>query len=175
MNIASDLGATVLATTRREARAELLRSLGADHVVIETGSLAGAVRELVPGGVDLVLDLVGNSVLRDSLQAVRVDGRVCQAGFLGGLGPVDQFLPIMDMPSGRQFSFFGSFEVGTDAFPLATIPLQGIVNKVEAGDYNARPARLFAFEEITEAHRLMDAGEAGGKLVVMVGNSSSQR
>ena len=41
-----------------------------------------------------VLDLVGNSVLRDSLEAVRVNGRLCQAGFLGGLGPVDQFLPV---------------------------------------------------------------------------------
>jgi NADPH2:quinone reductase len=170
VNIASDLGATVLATTRREARAELLRSLGAEHVVIENGSIAVAVRELVPGGVDRVLDLVGNSVLRDSLQAVRVNGRVCQAGFLGGLGPVDQFLPIMDMPSGVQLSFFGSFEVGTDAFPLSAIPLQNIVRKVAAGDYNASPAQVFAFEEIAQAHRLMDAGEAGGKLVVSVGD-----
>src|SRR5690348_4466590 len=70
VNIGSDLGARVIATTRRESRAPLLRSLGADGVVIETGAVAGEVRELVPGGVDRVLDLVGNSVLRDSLQAV---------------------------------------------------------------------------------------------------------
>ena len=100
--------------------------------------------------------------------AVRVKGRVCQAGFLGGLGPVDQFLPIVDMPSGVQFSFFGSFEVGTDAYPLSAIPLQEIVSKVEAGTYKAKPARVFAFEEISEAHRIMEAGQAGGKLVVKV-------
>jgi NADPH2:quinone reductase len=122
-----------------------------------------------------VLDLIGNSVLRDSFQAVRVNGRVCQAGFLGGLDPVDQFLPILDMPSGVQFSFFGSFEVGTVAFPLAAIPLQSIVSKVEAGAYKASPARVFAFEEIAEAHRLIDAGEAGGKLVVSVSDSSMGR
>ena len=125
VNIASDLGATVIATTRREDRAELLRSLGADEVVIDTGQIAAAVRALVPGGADRVLDLVGNSVLRDSLTAVRVNGRLCQAGFLGGLGPVDQFLPILDMPSGVQFSFFGSFEVGTAAFPLSGDPAAG--------------------------------------------------
>jgi NADPH:quinone reductase-like Zn-dependent oxidoreductase len=168
VNIAADLGATVLATTRLAERAELLRSLGADHVVIENGSIADAVRDLVPGGVDRVLDLVGNSVLRDSLQALRPNGRVCQAGFLGGLDPVNEFLPIVDMPSGAQFSFFGSFEVGTAASPLAAIPLQDIVHKVEIGDYNATPARVFAFDEIAEAHRLMDAGKAGGKLVVEV-------
>ena len=168
INIAHVPGATVVATTRRRERAELLRSLGADHVVIEDGSIADRVRELVPGGVDRVLDLVGNSVLRDSLRATRPDGRVCQAGFLGGLGPVDQFLPIVDMPSGVQFSFFGSFEVGTEHFPIAAIPLQDIVSKTEAGEYSAKPARVFRFEEIAEAHRVMESSDALGKLVVEV-------
>jgi len=166
VNIASDLGARVIATTRRADRAALLRSLGADGVVTETGSIAGTVRELVPGGVDGVLDLVGNSVLRDSLQAVRAGGRVCQAGFLGGLGPVADFLPAFDMPSGVQFSFFGSFEVGTAAYPISAIPFQAIVEKAEAGVSQAKPARVFGFEEIGTAHRVREAGQAGGKLVV---------
>ena len=166
VNIASDLGARVIATTRREDRAGLLRSLGAEGVVIETGAIAGEVRRLVPDGVDRVLDLVGNSVLRDSLQAVRAKGRVCQAGFLGGLGPVADFLPAFDMPSGVQFSFFGSFEVGTAAYPISAIPFRDIVAKAEAGVYQAKPVRVFAFEEIADAHRVMEAGEAAGKLVV---------
>jgi len=166
VNIASDLGARVIATTRRQDRAPLLRSLGAHDIVTETGTIAGQVRELVPGGVDRVFDLVGNTVLRDSLRAARVRGRVCQAGFLGGLGPVTDFLPIADMPSGVQFSFFGSFEVGTPAYPISAIPFQEIVAKAEAGTYQAKPARVFAFEEIADAHRVMEAGRAGGKLVV---------
>jgi NADPH:quinone reductase-like Zn-dependent oxidoreductase len=166
INIARDLGAHVIATTRREDRAESLRSLGAAEIVIDTGEIAARVHDLVPGGVDRVLDLVGNSVLRDSLLAVKAKGRVCQAGFLGGLGPVADFLPIVDLPSGVQFSFFGSFEVGGDAYPLSAIPFQDIVAKAQTGAYAAKPARVFSFEEIAEAHRLMDAGRAGGKLVV---------
>ena len=166
VNIAGDLGARVIATTRREDRAGLLRSLGAEGVVIESGTIAGEVRKLVPGGADRVLDLVGNSVLRDSLQAVQVTGRVCQAGFLGGLGPVADFLPAFDMPSGVQFSFFGSFEIGNPSYPISAIPFQDIVAKAEAGIYQAKPARVFAFEEIADAHRVMEAGEAAGKLVV---------
>jgi NADPH:quinone reductase len=166
LNIASDLGARVIATTRRQDRAALLRSLGADSVVIDTGTIAGGVRELLPGGADRVLDLVGNSVLRDSLQAAGAKGRVCQAGFLGGLGPVADFLPAFDMPSGVQFSFFGSFEVGTAAYPISAIPFGEIVAKAEAGSYQAKPARVFAFEEIAEAHQVMEAGQAAGKLVV---------
>jgi NADPH:quinone reductase-like Zn-dependent oxidoreductase len=165
VNIASDLGARVIATTRRADRAGLLRSLGAGSVVIDTGAIAGEVRHRVPDGVDRVLDLVGNSVLRDSLHAARVGGRLCQAGFLGGLGPVADFLPAGDMPSGVQFSFFGSFEVGTGAYPISAIPFGEIVAKAEAGGYQAKPARVFAFEEIAEAHRVMEAGQALGKLV----------
>jgi len=167
VNIAADLGARVVATTRREDRAGMLRSLGADEVVIETGDVAGEVKAQAPGGVDRVLDLVGNSVLRDSLRAVRTRGRVCQAGFLGGLGPVADFLPIVDMPSGVQFSFFGSFEVGTEAYPISAIPFQEIVAKVEAGAYQAKPAQVFAFDEIADAHRVMEASQAAGKLVII--------
>jgi NADPH:quinone reductase-like Zn-dependent oxidoreductase len=166
INIAADLGAKVIATTRREDRTDLLRSLGADEVVIDAGLIADRVRELQPQGVDAVLDLVGNSVLRDSLQAVRVKGRICQAGFLGGLGPVDDFLPIFDMPSGVQFSFFGSFEIGTGNYPLSQIPFQEIASKAERGIYDARPSHVFEFEQIADAHRVMESGEARGKLVV---------
>ena len=133
----------MLATTRRADRAEPLRSLGAEHVVIDGGQIAACARELVPGGADRALDLVGNSgVLRDSLRAARPGGRVRQAGFLGGLlGLVPDFLPIADMPSGVQFSFFGSFELGTSEFPIAGVPLQQIVEKVEGLDVPRRAWR----------------------------------
>jgi NADPH:quinone reductase-like Zn-dependent oxidoreductase len=166
VNIATHLGARVIGTTRREDRAGVLRSLGAEEVVIDDGQIAERVHALAPGGVDRALDLVGNSVLRDSLRSVRRTGRICQAGFLGGLGPVENFLPVFDMPSGVQFSFFGSFELGTDGYPLSLIPFQEIVAKVEAGVYKAKPSQIFSFGEIATAHRVMERGEAGGKLVV---------
>jgi NADPH:quinone reductase len=105
-------------------------------------------------------------VLRDSLQAVRAKGRVCQAGFLGGLGAVDSFLPAFDIPSGVQVSFFGSFKIGSGAYPISLVPFQEIVTKAESGVYQAKPSRVFAFDEIAAAYRLMEAGQAVGKLVV---------
>ena len=104
VNIAVDGGATVIATTRNQARAAFLSSLGATHVLIDDGRVAEQVGEMRLK-VDAVLDLVGNSVLRDSLQTVRSRGRVCQVGFLGGQDPVDGFNPIADLPTGVQLSF----------------------------------------------------------------------
>jgi NADPH:quinone reductase len=56
--------------------------------------------------------------------------------------------------------------VGTDAFPLSLVPFQEIVAKVEAGTFRAKPSRVLSFEQIVEAHRIMESGQAAGKLVV---------
>ena len=168
VNVAAEDGVTVIATTRSAERADLLRGIGAASVLIDDGALAGQVHGLGMT-VDGVFDLVGNSVLRDSLRIVRPGGRVCQLGFLGGLEPVAGFDPIADLPTGVQLSFYGSaFVLGTEGFPLADIPLQEMIAKAEAGRYQAKPVRVFGFEEIVEAHRTMERGLAGGKMVVAV-------
>jgi NADPH:quinone reductase-like Zn-dependent oxidoreductase len=167
INIAVDGGATVIATTRNQARVPFLRSLGAAHVLIDDGRLAEQVREMGLK-VDAVLDLVGNNALRDSLQAVKGRGRVCQVGFLGGQNPVDGFNLIADLPTGVQLSFFGSFVLGTEDFPVDEIPVAEMIAKAEAGTYNAKPTRVFSFEDVAEAHRLVEANQAEGKMVVAV-------
>jgi NADPH:quinone reductase len=165
VNVAAEQGATVIATTRNPERAALLERIGAKAVLVDDGRLAD--QEF--GVADCVLDLVGNSVLRDSLRVVRPRGRVCQLGFLGGLEPVADFNPIADLPSGVQFSFYGSaFVLGTSDFPLTEIPLAELIGKAESGIYQAKPARVFGFDEIVEAHRVMESGLAGGKMTVSV-------
>jgi NADPH2:quinone reductase len=71
------------------------------------------------------------------------------------------------MPSGTHLSVFASALVtGTAEFPMAEIPFQAIAAAVAEGAYKAKPARVFGFDEIREAHRLMETGGAGGKIVV---------
>jgi NADPH:quinone reductase len=147
----------------------LLKDIGAATVLIDDGKLADQVRNLATP-VDCVFDLVGNSVLRDSLRVARPRGRVCQLGFLGGLDPVAGFNPITDLPTGVQLSFYGSaFVLGTTEFPLAHIPLAEMIAKAEVGLYNAKPSRVFGFDEIVAAHQAMESGLASGKMVVAVG------
>jgi len=166
LNIAAHAGANVIATTRNPNRLAALEALGAHEALLEQPGLAARVGELRPGGLDCVLELVGNSTLLDSLAMVRRDGRLCLAGFLGGLGPLPDFNPLLQMPSGVHFSFFGSFVLGSAAFPLADVPLQTIVDRVATGVYKAKPAKVFGFDEIGAAHRLMESNGANGKMVV---------
>src|SRR5258707_7533369 len=99
---------------------------------------------------------------------LRRGGRSCLAGLLGGLAPIADFNPFLQMASGVYLTFFGNFVFGTPGFPLSDVPLQTIASDVAAGRYSAKPSRVFRFEDIQEAHRVMDANRANGKMVVAI-------
>ena len=167
INIAVGLGARVIATTRNARRREALESLGASEVLVEQAELSRRVRELHPSGVDGVLDVIGNSTVLDSLAMTRRGGHACVVGLLDHVASIPDFNPLFQMPhAGVHFSGFVSWSLGTPDVPLSAIPFQGIVDRVAGGAYKARPAKVFRFEQIREAHRLMESNEAGGKIVV---------
>lgn len=166
LNMAVDAGAKVIATTRNPQRFQKLKDLGAVRVELEGSDLSKRIAETKQ--LDAVLDLVGNSVILDSLNMLRRGGRACLAGWLGGLAPIKDFNPLLQMPSGVHLTFFGSFVFGTPGFPLSDVPLQDIANKAAEGRFMAKPSRVFRFDEIREAHRVMEANEANGKVVVVI-------
>jgi NADPH:quinone reductase len=169
INIAANHGASVLATTRSERKMAHLKSLGANTVLMENAQLSSAIRGIHPQGIDGVLDIVGNSVLRDSLRALKKGGCLCLVGFLGGGDPVESFNPLLDLPSGVDLNFFASgLVLGNTDYPLSGIPMQSIIENVEKGVYKAEPAKVFPFEQLAEAHRLMESNEANGKIVVVM-------
>ena len=77
------------------------------------------------------------------------------------------FNPLLQMASSVYLTFFGSFVFGTPGFPLSDVPLQQIAADAAAGRLDVKPARIFGFDEIREAHRAMEANQAGGKMVVV--------
>jgi NADPH:quinone reductase len=166
VNIAAHAGVRVIATTRNAARASILETLGAREVLLESQELSHRIRERHPQGIDAVLDIVGNTTVLDSLAMLRRGGHACLVGFLGGGGPL-ALEPVFQLPSGVHFSVFASALVtGTPAFPLSEIPFQAIVDRAAEGAYKAKPAKVFRFEQIQDAHRLMESNEAAGKIVV---------
>ncbi|GLR90867.1 zinc-binding alcohol dehydrogenase family protein [Bradyrhizobium iriomotense] len=165
LKMAINAGARVIATTRNRHRFAMLERFGAWRCEIEQRDLSKHIREAKK--IDAVLDLVGNSVMLDSLAMLRRGGRSCLAGWLGGLDPIPDFNPLLQMPSGVYLTFFGSFVFGIPGFPLSDVPLQQIAADAAAGRLDVKPVRIFRFEEIREAHRVMEANEATGKMVVV--------
>ncbi|KAJ7172705.1 GroES-like protein [Mycena filopes] len=169
VKLAVNKGAIVSATSRKVERAGGLRALGVNDVLLEEGVALSEKLVLEGRKFDKVLELVGNSTLLGSLKLVRRGGKLCLGGFLGGLAPIE-FNPLLQMASGVHLSFFGSFVFGTDEFPLTDVPLEELVHLVASGKLDAEPKRVFTFDEnnVREAHRVMEAGQAEGKMVVVV-------
>ena len=165
VKLAVNAGARVIATARSKDRFAMLEQLGAARVETEATDLAARLAGGEP--IDAVLDLVGNSTILDSLDMLRRGGSACLAGWLGGLDPIGDFNPLLRMASGVNLSFFGSFVFGNPGFPLSDVPLQEIARQVQDGELEAQPFRVFSFDEIREVHRVMEAGEADGKMVVV--------
>ncbi|GHO98085.1 NADPH:quinone reductase [Reticulibacter mediterranei] len=163
--LAKHHGATVLATTRKVAKRTALLIIGAEEVIIDTGTIADKVRQRVPGGVNGVLELIGTVTLLDSLQAVAPKGIVCMTGILGNAWVLQEFDPMVAIPSAVRLTHYSS---GTVNAANDTDVLQHIVEGVEVGRYKVSIDRVFHFDEIVEAHHYMEENRAKGKLVVLV-------
>ncbi|HEY3900523.1 MAG TPA: zinc-binding dehydrogenase [Chthoniobacter sp.] len=166
VNIAHDLGASVVATTRRTERFSLLEKLGAARGELERPDLASTLPEAK--AVDAVLDLLGEQTALDSLELLKHGGRACLAGFLGGIDSPGNPKFLDEMPAGVFLTLFGSSAFGTPQCPLSKIPFQSIVDKAASGIYHAEPVLVLPFDQIRQAHEAMEANRANGKIVMVL-------
>ena len=153
------MGATVIATCRKNSDFERLKAIGADHCYADDGRLA----ESLPHNMrpKKILELIGPATLADSLRCVRQPGYVCNTGILGNVFTVEHFDPIKYIPNGVFLSgFFSNF------------PTQHTISAMLKliNEKNIRPlyAKVFTLNEIAQAHTLLEKGGAGGKIVVKV-------
>jgi NADPH:quinone reductase len=159
--LAKDRGLTVLSTTRNPQRAGTLEAIGVDHAIVDGGEVASAVREVVPDGVDIALELVGTPTLPDTLRATKVHGVVCFTGMLSNQWTVRDFYPIEYLPRGVRLTAYGG-----DATDLPVAVLQEFLDAVAGGRATVPIHRAYTLDKIAEAHADMEAGRATGKLVV---------
>ena len=160
--LAKQRNLTVLSTTRNPNKADALRAAGADHVLIDDGTIAPQVRSIFPEGVDIALELIGTPTLPDTLAATRVHGVVCFTGMLSNEWIVKDFYPIGYLPRGVRLTAYGG-----DANDLPQTVLQDFLDAVAAGDVTVPVHKHYQLDDIVQAHTDMEAGTATGKLVVI--------
>jgi NADPH:quinone reductase-like Zn-dependent oxidoreductase len=133
------------------------------HLFRHGGSVAAAVRELVPDGVDAVLELVGTITLPDSLRAARVHGTVCFTGMVSDEWIVHDFYPIGYIPNGVRLTAYGG-----ESADLPRKVLQEFLDDIAADRLPVTIHRVFELDEIAVAHAMMETNAAVGKLVMRV-------
>ncbi|WP_232666498.1 zinc-dependent alcohol dehydrogenase family protein [Pseudonocardia sp. TRM90224] len=157
VQLASAMGARVIATTGNDERAGLLRELGADVVLNyrDNADWPAAVRAATGGrGADLVVDVAGT--LESSLAAVALGGEIAVVGFVGGRPPAT-------------LDPYTIFTTGATLRPVAVgsrAQLAGLVRAVSA--HRIRPVldRIFPFDDAPQAFRHYLGGSALGKIVI---------
>jgi NADPH2:quinone reductase len=161
--IAKQRGLTVLSTTRNADKAAVLTAAGVDHVIIDDGTVAEAVRKIVPEGVSGAVELVGTPTLRDTLRATAVHGTVCFTGMLSDQWTVPDFYPIDFLPNGVRLTAYSG-----EASDLPADALQSFLDAVATGEVRVPIGRVYGFDDIVQAHADMENGAVAGKLVVTV-------
>jgi len=151
----------VIATSRNPDRADALRRIGADHVVIDTGSIARQVRHIEPAGVSGAIELIGTDTLPDTLRATSVQGTVCFSGMLADVWTIPDFYPMAVIPNGVRLTAYSG-----EASDLPAHVLQEFLDAVAAGTATVPIAKIYALDDLVQAHRDMENGARSGKLVV---------
>lgn len=86
VELAKQMGATVIAAASSEEKLELTKSMGADHTINYTQeSLKDRVKEITNGkGVDVVYDPVGGDLSEQAFRSIAWNGRFLVVGFAAG-------------------------------------------------------------------------------------------
>ena len=158
IQIAKMFGARVITTAGSDWKLEKARELGADEVINyrETANMSQKVRELTDGqGVDLVFDVVGADVWEESLLSLKPGGRLVITGVTSG-ARANMDLSILQ---GRPLHLMGSGGRSRRTFG-------DVMKMVNQGELKGIVGRVFPLEEVAEAHRVMEARDFFGKLVI---------
>jgi NADPH:quinone reductase-like Zn-dependent oxidoreductase len=164
VQIAKALGAEVtgVCSTRN---LELVRSLGADHVIDYTQQDFAAGDQKY----DVILDLVGNRALLDLREALTRDGI---GVLIGGGGPDNgRWLGAMTGPIKAMFlKPFVSQEISFMLAEVTTVDLGYVAELITAGKVTPVIDRRYALAEVPDAIRYLEEGHARGKVIIDVGS-----
>lgn len=160
-------GGVIVATTSTDAKAQLARAAGADHV---TGyqDFTAVVREVTGGaGAAVVYDGVGQATFDASLEALRPRGHMVLYG--AASGPVPPFDPQRLNTGGSLFltrPTLGHYIASLDEFRQRASDLFGWIAD---GRLNVRIGGRYPLAEAARAHDDLTARRTTGKLLLLPG------
>ena len=161
------LGAEVIATVGSEAKAQLARAHGSDHVILyDREDVASRVREITDGrGVAVAYDSVGQATFESSLASLRKRGTLVLFG--NASGPVPPFDPLRLSRGGSLFltrpTLFDYVatveELDASAAALFDVIRSGAV-KVEIG-------QTFPLTNVRQAHEALAGRKTTGSTLLI--------
>ncbi len=154
MLIARAMGARVFVTSQSPEKIAWAVANGAEAGFDSASEFSKAVKHAT-GGVDVVVENVGQATWDQSVRSLNPGGRLVVCGATAG-NRVELFLPVLWF---KQLEVIGSTMFTRSEFGR-------VVQMVESGKVASPVDRLFPFEELPQALARLDAGAQVGKIGV---------
>jgi NADPH2:quinone reductase len=159
-------GAKVIAVTSSDAKAELAKKLGADHVVdAASEDLSKALRDANGGrGVNLILEMVGGKTFDQSLLALGTFGKLITFGMASRTAPTPIHPGALMHGSKTVAGFwlancFGKKELLNDV-------IEELFQLIADGKLKPVIGATFPLSQAADAHKSMLARESVGKIAL---------
>jgi trans-2-enoyl-CoA reductase len=166
IKLARRFGWKTVSIVRREAAAEMVRSWGADRVVIDDGNLKSQLTQALGGAeLDLVVDSIGGSPTRELVHHLRFGGTLVTYAVLSGHTDSADILDLI----GRHVNWTGFWEINwlrrTEP-AIVQDAYHDVVDLVADGTLSSRIDRTMPLEDWREAIRLaQDNARRQGKIL----------
>ncbi len=163
-----EMGAAVVAASRDPGRLDVARAMGAEHELTTTdGAFAEALRGLLPGGVDVVLDLVGPGWWDENVSCLAPGGHIVMLSLMTGRTvPVD-FARLMPCQATLHVA---GLRLTDPVLKAELVQGFGQWGLGRLADKRLRPviARVLPLADAGTAHALLEDTPVTGKIVLEV-------
>jgi NADPH2:quinone reductase len=163
---AKHLGATVIGTVSTEAKAELAKANGADHVVLTGEDLPAAVKKITGGAMlPVVYDSVGKDSFLASLDCLRPQGMMVSYGNASGpVPPVD--IGILAAKGSLYLTRPTLASYTTKREDLLAVA-KDLFDVVASGAVKIQVNQRYALKDAAQAHRDLEARKTTGSTVLI--------
>jgi putative PIG3 family NAD(P)H quinone oxidoreductase len=176
IQMARAFGARVFATAGSEEKCAACERLGAERAVnYKTEDFVAVLATATDGrGVDVILDMVGGEYFSRNINLLAVEGRLLQIAVLHGTRAELNLVQLLR----RRLTITGSTlrsRTVHEKGAIASAVERTVWPLIEAGKVRPVIHAVFPLTDAAEAHRVMEAGQHIGKLVLLTGFSLQAR
>jgi NADPH:quinone reductase len=168
IQVAKGIGAgTVIGLVSTEAKGEVAKAAGADHIVLVSDTWKDEVLELTGGrGVDMTYDPVGGDRFLDGVRALTRFGRLVVVGFAAGTIPEIKVNRLLLRNVSIVGAAWGEAVAGDPGLPRRIH--EELLPLIVGGAITPPVGHVLPLEQGAEAYRLIDERKAVGKVVLRV-------
>jgi putative PIG3 family NAD(P)H quinone oxidoreductase len=169
IQLARAFGAIPIATAGSDEKCAACRQIGAAEAInYRTEDFVERIKTLTSGeGVNVVLDIIGGDYLARNVSCLRMNGRLVQVGLIGGAKAQIDLRPLLT----NRLTLTGSTlrpRTAEEKGAIARELERHVWQLLERGQVRPVVHARLPLERATDAHRMLEAGEVIGKVVLTV-------